>query len=202
MSKPRTLEAVLPYLLVGLSLVGFICAFIIMYEKLHLLQDPSYRPSCSLNPVISCGSVMESKQSHVFGFPNPIIGLAAFPMVIAFGALVLGGATNLKRWVWLCLQAGTLFGVVFIHWLFFQSVYRIQALCPYCIVVWIVTIPLFWYVLLYNLRQGHIPTPRRLKTVVGFMQRHHADILIVWYMVIAGLVLHHFWYYFGALISL
>ena len=28
------------------------------------------------------------------------------------------------------------------HWLIFQSLYRIGALCPYCMVVWAVTIPL------------------------------------------------------------
>ena len=31
---------------------------------------------------------------------------------------------------------------VFMHWLIFQSLYRIGALCPYCMVVWAVTIPL------------------------------------------------------------
>ncbi|PRC62285.1 hypothetical protein C6A85_03910, partial [Mycobacterium sp. ITM-2017-0098] len=30
----------------------------------------------------------------------------------------------------------------FVHWLIFQSLYRIGALCPYCMVVWAVTIPL------------------------------------------------------------
>jgi len=194
------LERVLPFLLIILSIIGFACAFIIMYEKLHLLQDPTYQPSCSINPIISCGSVMESDQSHIFGFPNPLMGLAAFPMVAAMGVLILAGATQLKRWAWLCLQAGTVFGLGFVHWLFYQSVYNIQALCPYCIVVWSVTIALFWYVLLYNLRQGHIKTPARLQPMVAFVQNHHLDILVVWYLVIAGLILHHFWYYFGTLI--
>ncbi len=40
------------------------------------------------------------------------------------------------------LAAGTLLGTVFVHWLIFQSLYRIGALCPYCMVVWAVTIPL------------------------------------------------------------
>ena len=195
-----SLQRILPFLLIILGIIGFACSFIIMYEKLHLLQDPSYQPSCSINPIISCGSVMESDQSHAFGFPNPIIGLAAFPMVIALGAVILGGAKQLKRWVWLCLQAGTVFGVLFVHWLFYQSVYNIQALCPYCIVVWTVTIALFWYTLLYNLRQGHIGMPAVLARLVAFAQKHHADILVAWYLTITGLILHHFWYYFGTLI--
>ena len=48
----------------------------------------------------------------------------------------------LPRWYWVGLAVGTLLGVVFIHWLIFQSLYRIGALCPYCMVVWAVTIPL------------------------------------------------------------
>jgi len=195
-----TLDKVLPYLLIVLSIIGFACAFVIMFEKIKLLQDPSYQPACSINPIISCGSVMESDQSNAFGFPNPIIGLAGFPMVFAMGVLMLGGATKLKRWVWLTLQAGTTFGLLFVHWLFFQSVFSIQALCPYCIVVWTVTIAMFWYVLLYNLRNGHIKTPAKLTKFVAFIQKHHADILVLWYLIITGIILHHFWYYFGTLI--
>jgi uncharacterized membrane protein len=197
--KPKVLGALdraLPYVLIVCGIIGSVCAFVILYEKLQLLANPQYHPSCSINPVISCGSVMESAQSHVFGFPNPIIGLLAFPVVTTVGVAMLAGAT-FKRWLWLGLQFGTILGLIFIHWLFFSSVYRIHALCPYCIVVWLVTFAAFWYVLLYNLRQGHIKTPAKLRSTAAFMQRHHADIYIVWVIVIAALILHHFWYYFG-----
>lgn len=198
--KSTTLDKILPYLLVILSVIGFACAFVIMFEKIKLLQDPSYQPACSINPIISCGSVMESDQANAFGFPNPIIGLAGFSMVFAMGVLILGGATKLKRWVWLALQAGTVFGLLFVHWLFYQSVFSIQALCPYCMVVWSVTIAMFWYVLLYNLHNGYIKTPAKISRLVAFMQKHHADILVFWYLVIATIILHHFWYYFGTLL--
>lgn len=62
-------------------------------------------------------------------------------------------------------------------------------------VVWTVTIALFWYVLLYNLRVGNIALPGKLKGASDFLQRHHADILILWYLIIAGLIVQHFWYY-------
>jgi uncharacterized membrane protein len=195
-----TLDKVLPYLLIVLGLIGFICAFIIMYEDVKLMQNADYRPSCSINPIISCGSVMQSKQSHVFGFPNPMIGLAAFPMVITFGVLLLGGATKLRRWVWLCLQAGTVLALIFVHWLFFESVFRIHALCPYCMVVWATTIALFWYTLLYNLRTGAITVTAKFNRAILFLQQHHADILVSWYLVIILLILHHFWYYFKTIL--
>jgi uncharacterized membrane protein len=171
-----------------------------MIEKIHLMQDPGFIPNCDLNPVISCGSVMKSDQSNAFGFPNPILGLICFPLVIMTGVLMKGGVA-LKRWHMLALQAGTVFGLLFIHWLFFQSTYRIGALCPYCIAVWIVTITTFWYVLLYNLRAGHIKTAKRFDKAVAFMQRHHGDILLLWFLILAGLILKRFWYYYGPLLG-
>ena len=119
-------------------------------------------------------------------------------MVLAMGVLLLAGA-QLKRWAWLTLQGGTVLGLLFIHWLFFESVYHIHALCPYCMVVWTVTIALFWYVLQYNLHVGHITLPAKIRL---FFRKHHADILITWYVVITALILSHFWYYFGPLLHL
>ena len=47
------------------------------------------------------------------------------------------------------------------HWLIFQSLYVIGALCPYCMAVWAVTIPICWYVTLHNLERGHLPVSTR-----------------------------------------
>ena len=139
LNKKVTLQKALPWLLIIGGLIGLICAFIIAFDEFKLLQNASFKPNCDLNPIISCGSVMQSKQAHAFGFPNPFIGLMAFPVVIASGMAIFAGA-KLKRWYWLGLEAGTIFGIGFIHWLFFESVYRIHALCPYCMVVWVTTI--------------------------------------------------------------
>ena len=49
---------------------------------------------------------------------------------------------SLPQWYWIGLTIGTLIGAAFVHWLIFQSLYRIGALCPYCMVVWVVTISL------------------------------------------------------------
>lgn len=189
----------LPWLLVIAGTIGLICAFIIMFEKIQLYTNPQYTPGCDLNPIISCGSVMKSDQSNAFGFPNPILGLAFFPILITVGMALFAGAT-FKRWFWLGLQAGAVFGLLFVHWLFYQTTYNIQALCPYCIVVWMVTIPTFLYVTLHNIERGFISLPARLKPAGDFARRHHLDILILWYLVITALILQHFWYYFGSFI--
>jgi uncharacterized membrane protein len=166
----------------------------ITIEKFDLLQNPNYHPVCDLNPVISCGSVMESKQAAAFGFMNTYIGLIGFPVVLTIGMAMVAGA-RFKRWFWLGLQLGLSLGMVFAYWLLYESVYHIGALCPYCLSVDLVLTITFWYTSLYNLRE-HIRWPSGQK-FTDFISRHHLDILILWFLIVIVLVLKHFWYYYG-----
>lgn len=180
------------------GLVGFAAAFTLLVEKIALLKDPSYVPSCSINPVLSCGSIMRTEQAELFGFPNPIIGVAGFAIVTTVGMALLAGGF-FRRWYWYGLQIGTLGGVVFVHWLIFQSLYRIDALCPYCMVVWVVTIPLFWYTTLRNLK-----TFRGIRgggRITRLVTDYHGVGLTVWYLVISALVANRFWDYWSSLLS-
>jgi uncharacterized membrane protein len=201
-AKIWSLPKVLPFILLIGGIFGYICAFVIMFDKVQILNNPHYIPSCNLNPVISCGSVMQSKQATAFGFPNPFIGLGAFPVVAVIGGAILAGA-RFKRWFWLGLNAGLVFALGFVHWLFFQSVYRIHALCPWCIGVWIVCITTFWYVTLYNIDNGHLKLPKgkSAQQTYAWIRHHHLVILVVWFIIITALILKHFWYYYGRAIS-
>src|SRR3989344_5752074 len=193
-------EKVYPYLLVIGAAIGILASGILMVDKVKLAGDAGFNPNCNLNPIFSCTSVLKSEEANAFGFPNPIIGLVSFGVVITVGMAMLAGTGKrlmFKRWFWLGLQAGTLFGVLFVHWLFYHTVYDINALCLYCMAVWTVTIPIFWYTLLYNLKEGHIKTPAPLRKAVDFAYTNHLGILIVWYLAIAAAILRHFWYYFG-----
>nr|WP_238161614.1 vitamin K epoxide reductase family protein [Micromonospora endolithica] len=178
------------------GLVGALAAFVLTVEKMALLKNPAYVPSCSINPVLSCGSIMTTSQAEVFGFANPLIGLATFPVVAATGAAILAKAW-LPRWWWLALQAGVVFGVAFVHWLFFQSLYRIGALCPYCMIVWVVMIVLFTYTTLHNLDRGHLPAPRKLTDA---LVRIHSAIPTLWLLTLAVLIAIQFWSYWRTLI--
>jgi uncharacterized membrane protein len=190
---------VIGHVLTVAGLVGTVAALVLTVEKIKLLQDPGYTPSCSINPILSCGSVMETAQAAAFGFPNALIGLVAFPVVTTVGVVVLTGA-RLPRWFWLGLQAGTVFGVGFVHWLFFQSVYRIGALCPYCTVVWVVAITLFWYTTLHNVHHRHLPLPARWRRGVDVITGYHTVGLTVWFLVLAALIGQAFWSYWRTLL--
>lgn len=195
-TKKLTLEKTLPWLLIVGGVIGLICSFVISDDKIKLLENPHFVPSCNLNPVVSCGSVMQSHQGSVFGFPNPWTGLAAFAVLVTVGVSILAGA-KFKRWFWIGLETGIVLGLAFAYWLLFESVYRIRALCPYCLTVDVVVITLFWYVSLYNLQEGSIKLPGRLIGIGDFARKHHLDILLVWFIVLIALILNHFWYYYG-----
>ncbi|QBI56179.1 vitamin K epoxide reductase family protein [Streptomonospora litoralis] len=189
----------LPWLLAVGGAVGLAASAALLIEKIRVLQDPDHVPSCSLNPVLSCGAVMDTAQAAAFGVPNPVIGVAGFAVVATAGAALLAGA-RFDRWFWLGLQAGTVFGVVFVHWLIFQSLYRISALCPYCMIVWAVTIPVFWYVTLHNLRAGHLRPPAAVHRPLDVLARNHTAALTLWGLAIAAAIAQAFDTYWSALL--
>ncbi|MEU0253012.1 vitamin K epoxide reductase family protein [Streptomyces sp. NPDC006184] len=142
---------------------GVLASWVITLDEFKLLEDPHFVPGCSLNPVLSCGSVMKSGQATVFGFPNPMLGLVAYGIVVCAGVGLLAGV-RFPGWYWLLFEAGCLFGVGFVSWLQFESLYRINALCLWCCLAWIATIVLFWYVTSVCVRHGFLPAPHWLRT--------------------------------------
>lgn len=199
-ANPEPYGRTLPWLLLIGGVVGTVAAFVLAVEKFALLADSAYVPSCSLNPVLNCGSIMRTDQAEVFGFPNPLIGLAAFPVVAATGAALLAGA-RFRPWYWLGLQAGVNLGVGFVGWLIFQSLYRINALCPYCMVVWAVVIPIFGYVTLVNAITGNLGNRIKDSPVTRALATNHAVVLTAAYVLVLALIAQRFWDYWSTLVG-
>ena len=192
-----TLPKALPYILTIAGTIGTYVAFVLSQDKIRILENPKASLGCSLDPILACGNVISSDQAHAFGFPNPFLGLAGFAAVATLGITLFAGA-KFSRWLWLAINAGLLFAVAFSHWLFIQSVYVIQNLCIYCMVVWAITIISFWYVTLYNLDSKNILLPKgKPQKIYDWLRKRHLDILILWFLIIIVLILNHFWYYYG-----
>lgn len=149
-------------------------------------------PMCSLNAVFSCGSVMTTPQASAFGIPNPLIGMVGFAVVLTTGMALLAGA-HFRRWYWIGLQLGVTFAIVFVHWLIVQSLFRIEALCLYCMGVWVVTAILFWYVTLYNAQSSRTHLPGWMRAAGAIMIRNHSAILSLWALIVAVTILQVFW---------
>ena len=175
------------------GVLGLAAAAMLTVEKIELLIDPDYVPTCSINPVLSCGSVMVTPQASVFGFPNALIGIVAFTVVLVTGVLALA-RVDLPRWYWGGLAVGTLLGTVFVHWLIYQSLYDIGALCPYCMVVWAVTIPLLVVTTSIALQ------PQRGGTVARVLHTWRWSLVVLWFTAVLLLILVRFWNYWSTLI--
>lgn len=175
--------------------LGLLAAFELIIEKMRVISDPTYIPSCDINPVLSCGSIIITPQAEAFGFPNPILGLIGFSVIITIGVTLTSGAT-LSRWMWLGLNAGALLGFFFIQWLIWQSLYSIGALCPWCMVVWAVTTPVVIWITAANLASGRIPVPQSWQTSIKILADLRLFILVAWYLLIMGLIFvrwQNFW---------
>ncbi|MDO0977473.1 vitamin K epoxide reductase family protein [Mycolicibacterium frederiksbergense] len=175
------------------GVLGLAAAATLTVEKIEILIDPSYIPSCSLNPVLSCGSVMTTPQASVFGFPNSLLGIIAFTVVLVTGVLTVA-RVDLPRWYWAALAVGTGLGVVFVHWLIFQSLYRIGALCPYCMVVWAVTVPLLVIVASIALRAD------TGTGVAGAIYQWRWSLVALWFTAVLLMILVRFWNYWSTLV--
>ena len=116
------------------GLTGLIASFTLAVEEFHLLKDPNAVLSCSINLVLNCAGVMKTWQASAFGFPNMFIGLMGFPLVLMIASLGLSRA-KFPRWFAICMELGLIFWTGFAYWLFFNSVYAIQILCPWCLIV-------------------------------------------------------------------
>ncbi|MFE0134862.1 vitamin K epoxide reductase family protein [Streptomyces sp. NPDC059037] len=148
----------LALLLVITGAAGLLASWVITIDKFELLKDPNFQPGCSINPIVACGSIMKSEQAEAFGFPNPMLGLVTYAIIIGVGMSLLAGA-RFPRWYWLTMNAGMLFGVGFCTWLMIQSLYEINALCLWCCLAWVATLLMFWYVTSFNVRKGFLPAP-------------------------------------------
>jgi uncharacterized membrane protein len=137
------------------GVVGLAASFILGVEKIHLIENPNAQLTCSINLVLNCASVMQTWQSSLFGFPNPYIGMMAYPVVIAVAVAGLAGV-RFPRPFMLAAQICYGLGLIFAYWLFFQSVYVIQILCPWCLFVTAATTILFDTLLRYNVRENNL----------------------------------------------
>jgi uncharacterized membrane protein len=156
-------------LLLVTGAVGLYASFRLVLDEFQKYENPQAVLSCDVSPFVNCSNVMASAQGHLFGFPNPLLGLMGFVAPIAVGVALLAGIRG-SRWFWVAFYAGLFLAWVFVTWLFSQTVWFIGYLCPWCMLVWSMTIPLFWVFTIWNMARGTFgPGAQRIgKTLLPF----------------------------------
>jgi uncharacterized membrane protein len=188
LAAPKSLAIVM---IVG-GIIGWIGAFALTLERFHVAENPDDALSCDINVFISCKSVMLTWQAKLLGFPNSLIGIAAFMAPIIIGFAILAGA-RFAKWFWRLFWLGNLFGFGFVIWLFSQSLLVINVLCPYCMVAWTGMIPVFWIVTLFAFREDILPMPIRTAPFWDGAYRFAWVWILATYLIIIAAIIIRFW---------
>lgn len=143
----------LALVLIVTGAIGWYASFALTMDKFAVLMDPEADLDCNFSLIVQCGANLQSWQGSVFGFPNPILGLAGFVAPIAVGVAILAGA-QFARWFWIAFTVGVAGAFAFCIWLMTQSIFSLGTLCPWCMLVWAITYIMFWTLTLDNARNG------------------------------------------------
>lgn len=173
MSEQRTRPVIYAVWLIIASALGLLAAFQLTIDKIMLLENPDAALSCNVSVMIQCGANLQSWQGELFGFPNPLLGIAGWMGPLFVGVALLAGA-RFPRWFWAAFGVGVLAALVFVGWLISQSIYatNLGVLCPWCMLTWSVTIPTFFATALHLTRNGTFTSNEKVK--------NRANRLMVW----------------------
>ena len=171
------------------GLLSLTAAFVLSYDAVLLAANPTATLSCDVNAVLSCGTVAQSWQAQVFGFPNSFLGLVAEPVVITIAVASLG-AVRFPRWFMFSAQVVYTIGFAFAYWLFYQSMFVIGALCPWCLLITVSTTLVFASLLHWNVLEDNLYLPRRAQErLLGFVRSGAYGYLVAaWLVALAVLV--------------
>lgn len=173
-----------PWVLLFAGVLGLFASIRLIIEKVSVLADSSYVPSCDINPVLSCGSVINTAQAAVFGFPNPTIGIVSFSVVVTLAVLMVFNV-SLPSFVHIGLLVGSILGFIFVCYLIYQSLYTISALCPWCMVVWGSLFIILWQTITYNVSEITLPFFKPFAVVVKSLDWF---ILVAFFVTVTGLI--------------
>ena len=185
-----------PWVLLGGSSVGLVASVWQAAERVEMLKYPGKALTCNLNPVIDCGGVLSNRWSSLFGFPNAFIGIAMFAMLFMAAVGLLTGTKFSRGFQRMLLGVSTIL-ILFSLWFFSMSLYVIGKVCIFCLFIWAVALPIFWYGKLVYF-QNNPPRNLRLQRLFAWFQKHHLDTLALAYAILLILYFFRFRsYYFG-----
>lgn len=112
--------------------VGLTASFLETIEYQELLKNAHAQLVCNLNSVFSCGSVLNAWQSKIFGFPNSMLCMVFFMLMVSSGIVGLTGGMLVPR-LRLWLHGIATFFMCFALWFMWESTFSIHALCILCL---------------------------------------------------------------------
>jgi len=172
-------------MLVG-SMLSLLASFVLSVEAIELAKNPGADLPCSINIILNCATVNNHPTAAFLGFPNSFLGMVAEPVVITVAIAGLAGIAFPRRFMF-AAQIGYTLGLAFALSLFYISFNIIQALCPWCLLVTLTTILVWFSITRYNIRENNLYLPKKLqKRLHGWVEKDY-DKLAMWVLIV-GLV--------------
>lgn len=145
---------------------GWVVAFLLYHEYIGQLTGADALISCNISPIVTCGPNLLSPGGNLLGFSNSIIGLTLFLGPIFAGVSALAAPGGLRAWFWRVFAVFVAGAFLLVHFFAYRSVFEYGSLCPWCMVIWLLTIPLFFTVAGWTLREGVWGGGRRAGAVI------------------------------------
>lgn len=192
-----TVERIYPFILTIGGVLGLVAMTWQAIERINMLKNPTQGLSCNLNPIVDCSGVLSDRLAAVLGFPNAFLGMIFFTILATSGLMMLSG-TKFTSWyrhfVMVVLSILLLFSI----WFFGVSLYVLGKICVFCVVGWVVSVPMFWYGLLYYLQTANGRIKDTTAAFTKFGLKYHLDVLIMTFALMFFLFLFRFRdYYFN-----
>lgn len=180
------------------SIAALIVSFILAGETLEIARHPNAKLVCDVNALVSCTTVAQSWQAEIIHFgnlslPNAFFGIAAESVFVTLAVLGLS-RVRFPRWFAIATWVGNLFAVLYAYWLFSQSMFVINALCPWCLALMFATTIQFMALSHATVSVQQLPSSSRFaglsKALVNYY-RLHFDLMVdaLWIVAVAALIL-------------
>jgi uncharacterized membrane protein len=169
-------------MLVG-SLLSLLASFVLSVEAIELAKNPNADLPCSINVVLNCATVNNHPTGTMLGFPNSFIGMMAEPVVITVAIAGLSGIAFGRRFMF-AAQVGYTAGLIYALSLFYISFNIIGALCPWCLLVTLTTILVWFAITRYNIRENNLFLPKNIQKKAHKWIEKDYDKLAMWCLVV------------------
>lgn len=179
-------------MLIG-ALLSLLASFVLSVESIQLAKNPDAQLSCSVNVIINCATVAKHPSAEMLGFPNSFLGMMAEPVVITVAIAGLAGIAFGRRFMFWA-QIGYTLGFIYAFVLFFISMFVIQALCPWCLLVTVTTTFVWFSITRYNIRENNLYLPKKVqKAALKFIEKDYDKLVlgVIIAAMIAGIFLKY-----------
>ena len=185
----------LAILIVLFASLGFIAAFTLSVEKIHILMNPNEVLPCDVNKIFNCATVMRSAYASILGIPWSFFGIAGYPAVGLFGLFMID-RPKISRWLAVLVTLGGLGAFTLSTYFVWLSAYVIGVFCPWCLLSAISSTAAFFLILTHNLRENnyHLGESQALFFQKKIQAGWNILFTILWFTFMVAFAYFPFWY--------